>query len=244
MIPISRAPKRFVAALNHTRLGRTSRYLESSRNCVDINRPPYQQLTSSVSYSSRSKVIDAQHQFEKFHNGIVTKPQTPESLQINEIHARDLNGPRPDSWWTGLKPEISTYVQGQPHSAPLLSLASGECTRETLQAYFDNSWTLTESLFASLQGKQLSMHVIYSTTFQTHLTLFETFSSFYICHVFVVPQVKKPLWSLPCTTCATHSSSTMDTPQRCTSINSVWQGCSKIQLTLTLKSYSRLESTK
>merc|ERR1719502_1719340 len=72
----------------------------------------------------------------------------------------ELFGPRPAWWWTGKAPEeVAGWVaaahggeEGHLTSLPQLDLA--ECTRETCMAYFDNTWTLTEQLFASLQGEE------------------------------------------------------------------------------------------
>ena len=70
-------------------------------------------------------------------------------------------GPRvPKLWYTGKAPhEVPGWVpttsavsrhDGHLTSLPLLSL-SAACTREHVMAYFDNTWTLTEQLFASLR---------------------------------------------------------------------------------------------
>ena len=71
-----------------------------------------------------------------------------------------LFGPRTADWWTGKAPhEAAGWVaapagNGEGHltSLPQLDL-SAACTREQIMDYFDNTWTLTEQLFASLQGE-------------------------------------------------------------------------------------------
>jgi 5-histidylcysteine sulfoxide synthase len=68
-----------------------------------------------------------------------------------------LYGPRTAEWWTGKAPhEVAGWVasEGGGHltSLPLLKLDES-CTREDVMAYFDNTWTLTEQLFASIQGE-------------------------------------------------------------------------------------------
>jgi 5-histidylcysteine sulfoxide synthase len=68
----------------------------------------------------------------------------------------DLVGPRSDNWWTGLSPVNCpgfTAENKTLHSLPLLNLHSKVATRESLQNYFDNTWTLTEMLFAGLQSE-------------------------------------------------------------------------------------------
>lgn len=66
-----------------------------------------------------------------------------------------LVGPRPESWWTGKRPEHGTCPgveeDGRITSLPLPNLAT--CTREQVRAYFDNTWALTEVLFSALQGE-------------------------------------------------------------------------------------------
>lgn len=70
-----------------------------------------------------------------------------------------LYGSRPAEWWTGKAPaEVAGWVTAadgrNSHltSLPQLNL-SAACTREQVMDYFDNTWTLTEQLFASLQGE-------------------------------------------------------------------------------------------
>ncbi|TFJ80907.1 hypothetical protein NSK_007550 [Nannochloropsis salina CCMP1776] len=74
-----------------------------------------------------------------------------------------LSGPRPREWWTGpvalpghtcpgLLPDGSLTSLPLPHLSP--SSSSTRLTRESLAAYFDNTWTLTEVLFAGLQGPE------------------------------------------------------------------------------------------
>jgi len=63
-----------------------------------------------------------------------------------------LHGQRPAWWWTGASPEqCPGFSQGQLVSLPQLNLQT--CTRLDMLNYFDNTWTLTELLFASLQGE-------------------------------------------------------------------------------------------
>ena len=68
----------------------------------------------------------------------------------------DFSGPRPAWWWTGARPEDATCAgrraDGSIGSLPLLDLA--RCTRGDVLAYFDNTWVLTEILFAAIQGER------------------------------------------------------------------------------------------
>nr|ART37598.1 E387 [uncultured bacterium] len=65
--------------------------------------------------------------------------------------ARDGNDA---AWWTG-KPPVTCPGQtadGRLTALPLPNLAT--CTRQQVQDYFDNGWTLTETLFAGLKGEE------------------------------------------------------------------------------------------
>lgn len=66
-----------------------------------------------------------------------------------------LLGPRDaDEWFTGKKPSIcpGTDAQGVIRSLPLPKLDA--VTRKAAREYFDNSWTLYETLFAGLNGEE------------------------------------------------------------------------------------------
>eukprot|EP00544_Gedaniella_sp_CCMP2646_P001270 CAMPEP_0202510280 /NCGR_PEP_ID=MMETSP1361-20130828/53213_1 /ASSEMBLY_ACC=CAM_ASM_000849 /TAXON_ID=210615 /ORGANISM="Staurosira complex sp., Strain CCMP2646" /LENGTH=924 /DNA_ID=CAMNT_0049144539 /DNA_START=67 /DNA_END=2841 /DNA_ORIENTATION=+ len=65
-----------------------------------------------------------------------------------------LTGPRPVEWFTGLEPTKCPGVDahGKIRSLPLPNL--NEVTRKSVKEYFDNSWTLYETLFAGLRGEE------------------------------------------------------------------------------------------
>ena len=67
-----------------------------------------------------------------------------------------LEGARDASWWTGKAPVYGECPglapDGTLRSMPQPNLTT--CTRAELRAYFDNCWTLTEVLFAGLQGEE------------------------------------------------------------------------------------------
>jgi 5-histidylcysteine sulfoxide synthase len=60
----------------------------------------------------------------------------------------------PDEWFTGLKPEIcpGVDVKGAIRSLPLPKLDA--VTRQSAKDYFNNSWTLYETLFAGFKGEE------------------------------------------------------------------------------------------
>jgi len=67
----------------------------------------------------------------------------------------ELFGSRPLHWYTG-KPPVHGVCPGvndktnNIHSLPLLDLKN--CSKEAVRNYFDNTWTMTEVLYASIQG--------------------------------------------------------------------------------------------
>ncbi|KAL7564184.1 hypothetical protein ACA910_021614 [Epithemia clementina (nom. ined.)] len=66
-----------------------------------------------------------------------------------------LKGPRPHSWFTGLHPKNCPGIDQSGtvlHSLPLINLSN--LTRQKVQDYFDNTWTLFETLFAGLHGEE------------------------------------------------------------------------------------------
>lgn len=66
-----------------------------------------------------------------------------------------LAGDRPKDWWTG-KPPLSGECPGMGTDGKITSLPLPDlsrCTRQQVQDYFDNTWTLNEVLFSALQGE-------------------------------------------------------------------------------------------
>lgn len=68
----------------------------------------------------------------------------------------ELHGPRQAEWWTGKQPHECPGMgkDGVLYSLPQLSLSKESFTRESLQRYFDNTWTLTEVIMSGLQGEE------------------------------------------------------------------------------------------
>ena len=66
----------------------------------------------------------------------------------------ELVGARPAAWWTGHAPDDcpGRQADGTFTALPLPDLAI--CTRQQVLDYFDNTWTLTEILFAGLRGEE------------------------------------------------------------------------------------------
>ncbi|MBS0357453.1 MAG: 5-histidylcysteine sulfoxide synthase [Proteobacteria bacterium] len=87
------------------------------------------------------------------------EPAIPSAIEpwrqnLRGEHDALLRGPRPAWWWTGLAPENCPGMQADGHLTALPQPNLTTCTRESVLAAFDNGWTLTEVLFASLQGEE------------------------------------------------------------------------------------------
>lgn len=66
-----------------------------------------------------------------------------------------LTGPRDeDDWFTGLKPSICPGADSMGKIRSLSLPRLDAVTREAAKEYFDNSWTLYETLFAGLNGEE------------------------------------------------------------------------------------------
>ncbi len=72
------------------------------------------------------------------------------------IGKNPLSFPRATSWWTGPNPKTAgaehKNADGSIKALPIPNLKT--CTRNDLQAYFDNGWMLTELLFACLAEEE------------------------------------------------------------------------------------------
>jgi 5-histidylcysteine sulfoxide synthase/putative 4-mercaptohistidine N1-methyltranferase len=65
--------------------------------------------------------------------------------------------PRPAKWWTGVQPEACPGWEAGTavlRSLPLIDYGAAAPSREALQAYLDNTWTLTEVLFSGMVGEE------------------------------------------------------------------------------------------
>lgn len=107
-------------------------------------------LSSSLSYEDD---VDADTDVE----GTFYEKSRKEAWMVNLRGGQDnmwLTGPRDDSWFTGVSPNSAcpgTDRNGEIRSLPLPNLS--KVTRESALEYFDNSWTLYETLFAGLKGE-------------------------------------------------------------------------------------------
>ena len=77
-----------------------------------------------------------------------------------------LIGPRPDWWWTGLRPTEVIHVMPFPNLAT--------CKRHEILDYFDNGWLITEVLLSALQEERAFLDPPYHQL--RHPLIF------YLCH--------------------------------------------------------------
>lgn len=155
MIPICRAPKRFVCALGRARRpapgrkGMAMQLLQVQHFAIGANNGiNSHQFGLANNFSSVPQEIDFDdvNEFTMPH----VKPNKAYSAPTSHL---TLTGARNAEWWTGKHPAKCPGVSnGKLYSLPQLSLEGG-LSRETIQAYFDNTWTLTEVLLASLEGE-------------------------------------------------------------------------------------------
>ena len=96
--------------------------------------------------------IDPQSNLELERPPLPVSPQDP------------FQGPRPDSWWTGSSPLKSGCpglgADGKLHSLRMPNLKS--CTRQQVLDYFQNTWALTDFLFASLKSRDAFYSPLYT----------------------------------------------------------------------------------
>ena len=70
----------------------------------------------------------------------------------------DLNGGRPDWYWTGKAPDYGCPGMKEDGKLTHLPLPKVNCSsRQEILDYFDNVWTITEVLFSGLQGKHVCL---------------------------------------------------------------------------------------
>lgn len=106
-----------------------------------------------------------------------------------------LLGERPRFWWTGCPPEPGRCKGvdelGKIHSLPILNL--NHINRQKILDYYDNSWTLTEVLFSSLQGEQAFYRPPYHRLRHPLIFYYGHVTAFYINKLRLAGLLSKPL---------------------------------------------------
>ncbi|RYH25302.1 5-histidylcysteine sulfoxide synthase, partial [archaeon] len=177
MIPICQDPKRFVAALNKERVtmllrGTRGTILRSANLTILQHRSV---STLSLPFFNQFNAVKVSSSFIRPFSTSLNKVSAPptwiEGDKSPKIVSVDLQqqkmldtlpllGPRTAEWWTGKAPSnCPGFADGKLYSLPQATFDN--LTRHGLQAYFDNTWTLTEVMMSSLQGEEAFMRPPY-----------------------------------------------------------------------------------
>ncbi len=116
---------------------------------------------SSTALSTRSEKTPSPFTGKDIHIARVWSSAAVVTVDEEDVvfDEENLYGERADNWYTSGQAPVQTPgfgPDGKMHSLPLVNLRN--VTRKQLQDYFDNTWTLTETLFGALQGEQ-AFHV-------------------------------------------------------------------------------------
>lgn len=170
MIPIQSAPKRFRAALNATRF----HFLK--RSCSTLDSITISSRNISSNATAAAIHLHDKHTIKNNNNSNKNSIKVFPTVKLPQIALEEkekstlspigsLYGQRNAYWWTGLNPLQCPGFEkdGILYSLPQFSFNNdiniiGAKTKEDLQKYFDNTWTLTEVLLSSLQGEE-AFHV-------------------------------------------------------------------------------------
>ncbi len=100
-------------------------------------------------------MLPFQTQSAAFSTSPAKSNSVPSGKTVSGKSSDPFYGERDLSWWTGKNPQVCPGVgkNGHLYSLPSLNLGPG-LSRQKLQDYFDNTWTLTEVLMSALQGEE------------------------------------------------------------------------------------------
>jgi 5-histidylcysteine sulfoxide synthase/putative 4-mercaptohistidine N1-methyltranferase len=130
--------------------------------------------------------------------GVLSSPLKPESGHWRENLGKsrlDLSCPRKMDWWTG-KPPVHGLCPGVSEQGKIHSLVPpdlGNCSRQEVLDYFDNTWTLTEVLFSSLSGEEAFYRPPYHGLRHPLVFYYLHPAALYINKLFVAGLVASPL---------------------------------------------------
>lgn len=124
----------------------------------DIYRRTINSTISNLDFSTRYEIDPAiDTGYKTFNENQYMQPSTKSNaIPIN----LNLLGKRDFYWYTGKVPHLCPGYDATSnalYSLPQVNLHNLHCSQQKLQDYFDNTWTLTELLFASLQGEEAFM---------------------------------------------------------------------------------------
>ena len=141
---------------------------------------------------SAGVVLDGVSSPSKLLNGDSDcRPSWMSNYRGNDQH---LLGPRNESWWTGVKPEYG--VPGVNKDGTVFSLPQANTetmSRQDILEYFQNTWMLTEVLFASLQGEEAFYRPPYHNLRHPMIFYFAHPASLYVNKFRVAGLLKEPV---------------------------------------------------
>eukprot|EP01039_Chlorochromonas_danica_P003875 gene3876-4233_t len=209
MIPICRDPKRFVAALNKERARLLFDHaLPRKTNAVVSSTIPsfrsFHALTAlELSFSNDKYVFREASKLylstavsakqPAVEHWVSTTGYEPAIKESAVPESMNLRGPRGADWFTGVLPKQCPgfAADGKLYSLPLFTFDS--CSKESLHAYFDNSWTLTEVLLGSLQGEETFIRPPYHDLRHPMIFYYGHPAVFYINKLRVAGLMKDPI---------------------------------------------------
>lgn len=148
MIKISAAPKRFVAALNHTRCWFNRSKNVAVRSSTSFGRHPDEKIVVPGAFSTKVAVgsLDIEN---VLRDPVHVIPSEKKTVTAKASPKLKLTGVREHAWWTGPSPSScpGTSKEGFLRSLPQLSLKNP--TRESILSYFQNTWwcEFTQSVY-------------------------------------------------------------------------------------------------
>ena len=105
----------------------------------------------------------------------------------------ELAGPRPAWWWTGKAPEHCPGWDAATSSLHSTALLNTSSPRQAWLDYFDNTWTLTELLFASIQDEATFMMQSYHQLRQPLIFYYGHVATLYINKLRVAGLLSEPI---------------------------------------------------
>lgn len=121
---------------------------------------PFSSMAQAYEYEEDEAVVSAVVDRSAGHKASVEarlqhSHEEPWMVNLGREDDTWLHGPRANAWFTGVAPKNCPGVDDSGtalRSLPLPNLAA--VTRQAAKEYFDNSWTLYETLFAGLKGEE------------------------------------------------------------------------------------------
>ena len=189
MILISTLPKRFPASLPKKRRCNYFKFVVSQHgiNQLKVFSSTRIELDKNVITSDINSRVS--YGFKPFKNSNIEKSR--------DLLAGPgpLLGQRNDLWFTGLAPnhKCPGFYNGRVYSLPQLEFHSRNCNKDAIQAYFDNTWTLTEVLLGSLQGEEAFMRPPYHDLRHPMLFYYGHPAALYVNKLRVAGLLKAPI---------------------------------------------------